>query len=73
MTITANPASPRADASALLAFDGPASVLVTWSVIAGPGHVVPLTDATDARGRAWAVYYPDGGSGSAIIEVIHGA
>jgi hypothetical protein len=30
MTISAMPATPRADASALLAFDGPAHVIVEW-------------------------------------------
>ena len=54
MTISAMPASPRADASALLAFDGPAHVIVVWSVVSGPGTVTPLADVTDATGRAWA-------------------
>ena len=73
MTISAMPASPRADASALLAFDGPAHVIVEWSVVSGPGTVMPLGDATDAAGRAWAVYRPNGESGIATIRVQHGA
>lgn len=73
MTISAMPASPRADASALLAFDGPALVVVEWSIVSGPGTVTPLADATDATGRAWAVYRPNGVSGTATIRVQHGA
>lgn len=72
MTISAMPATPRADASALLAFDGPAHVVVDWSVVSGPGTVTPLGDATDATGRAWAVYRPNGESGTATIRVQHG-
>ena len=73
MTITAYPAAPRADASALLAFDGPANVLVDWSVVSGPGSVTPIANATDATGRAWAVYRPGGSTGTAKIRVQHGA
>ena len=73
MTITAYPQAPRADASALLAFDGPAHVVVAWSVIAGPGSVTPISATTDATGRAWAVYRPDGDAGTATIRVQHGA
>lgn len=73
MTITAYPATPRADASALLAFDGPANVLVAWSVTAGPGTVTPITNATDATGRAWAIYRPNGVTGTATVRVDHGA
>ena len=73
MTITAYPQAPRADASALLAFDGPAHVIVEWSIVSGPGTVTPLVDATDATGRAWAVYRPNGASGTATIRAQHGA
>ncbi|ROH85737.1 hypothetical protein ED236_08305 [Pseudomethylobacillus aquaticus] len=73
MTISAMPATPRADASALLAFDGPAHVIVEWLVVTGPGTVTPLSDATDVTGRAWAVYRPNGASGTATIRVQHGA
>ncbi len=73
MTITASPAAPRADASALLAFDGPAHVVVDWSVVSGPGRVTPMSNATDATGRAWAVYRSNGDAGTATIRVQHGA
>ena len=73
MTISAMPTLPRADASSLLTFDGPANVLVDWSVVSGPGTVTPLGDATDVTGRAWAVYRPNGESGTATIRVQHGA
>lgn len=73
MTINAFPAMPCADASALLAFDGPALVVVDWSVVSGPGAVTPLSHVTDATGRAWAVYRPNGESGTATIRVQHGA
>ena len=72
MTISAMPVTPRADASALLTFDGPAHVIVEWSVVSGPGTVTPLGDAADATGRAWAVYRPNGASGTATIRVQHG-
>lgn len=72
MTISAMPATPRADASTLLAFDGPPHVIVEWSIASGPGTVTPLADATDATGRAWAVYRPNGASGTATIRVRHG-
>lgn len=73
MTITASPATPRADASALLAFDGPAHVVVDWTVVSGPGRVTPMSNTTDATGRAWAVYRPNGEPGVATIRVQHGA
>jgi len=72
MTISAMPVAPRADASALLAFDGPAYVIVEWSIVSGPGTVTPLAEATDATGRAWALYRPNGASGTATIRVRHG-
>ena len=72
MTLSANPPHARADGSTLVAFDGPPSVVVAWRVEIGPGHLEPLTETTDATGRAFAVYYPDGGTGSARIEVRHG-
>ena len=72
MTLSANPACARADGSTLVAFDGPPGVVVAWRVEIGPGHLAPLTETTDATGRAFAVYYPDGCTGSARIEVRHG-
>lgn len=72
MTITAYPSAPRADASSLLAFDGPANVLVSWSVTAGPGTVTALSSTTDATGRAWALYKPNGVEGTATVRVDHG-
>jgi len=72
MSLAANPARVRADGSTLLVFQGPPGVAVAWHVASGPGHVVALADVTDAAGRAWAVYYPDGGSGIARVRVDHG-
>lgn len=72
MSVTANPVSVRADGSTLLLFEGPPDVAVSWTVASGPGHLVPLANVTDVAGRAWAVYYPDGGSGSARVRVEHG-
>ena len=71
--ITAYPASPRSDATALLAFDGPADVLVRWTVVEGPGRITPLSPTTDATGRAWALYDPEGGSGRVCLRFEHGA
>lgn len=73
MTLTATPAQALADGSVLVAFDGPALRTVEWSVTSGPGRIVPLASATDATGRAWAVYYPDGGSGTARVRCAYGA
>lgn len=72
MSLTANPARVRADGSTLLVFQGPPGMIVAWRVTSGPGHVVALAGVTDAAGRAWAVYYPDGGSGTARVRVEHG-
>ena len=55
MTLSANPACARADGSTLIAFDGPPGVVVAWLVQSGPGHIEPITETTDATGRAFAV------------------
>ncbi|WP_196251648.1 hypothetical protein [Cupriavidus necator] len=62
----------RADATAIVVFDGPPNVAVLWSVASGPGVVTPLGGRTDAQGRAWAKYDPAGLSGAAVIEAEHG-
>lgn len=72
MTLTANPPQARADGSTLLCFDGPPLRIVEWTVTSGPGRLVPLAPATDAAGRAWAVYYPDGGEGTARVRCAYG-
>lgn len=72
MSLTANPVSVRADGSTLLVFQGPPGVAVAWRVASGPGQLVPLANVTDGAGRAWAVYYADGGSGTARVRVEHG-
>lgn len=72
MSLSLYPGAPLADGSCLVAFDGQPGVGVVWSVVNGPGHITGQSPATDASGRAWAVYTPDGGSGVATIEVSHG-
>lgn len=72
MTITAYPATVRADASTLLAFDGPADAVVAWTLASGSGLLTPLSEATDAQGRAWAVFYPAGAAGRVCIRVTYG-
>lgn len=62
----------RADATAIVVFEGPPNVAVTWLVASGPGVVTPLSGRTDAQGRAWAKYDPAGIPGPATIEVEHG-
>ncbi|WP_454752154.1 hypothetical protein [Cupriavidus necator] len=62
----------RADATAILVFEGPADVAVTWAVASGAGVVTPFGAKTDASGRAWAKYDPAGIAGAAVIEVQHG-
>lgn len=72
MTITAYPSTMRADASTLLAFDGPADAVVAWTLVAGSGLITPLSEATDAHGRAWAVFYPAGEAGRVRVRVTYG-
>lgn len=62
----------RADATAIVVFEGPPNVAVTWSVASGAGVVTPLDTRTDGSGRAWAKYDPVGIAGAAVIEVQHG-
>lgn len=62
----------HADATAILVFEGPANVAVTWAVASGAGVVTPFAPQTDASGRAWAKYDPAGIAGAAVIEVQHG-
>ncbi|EYS89523.1 hypothetical protein CF68_33005 [Cupriavidus sp. SK-4] len=62
----------RADATAILVFEGPALVAVTWTIASGAGVVTPFAPQTDASGRAWARYDPAGIAGEAVIEVQHG-
>lgn len=71
MTITALPARIRADATALVIVMAAPNRTVAWSM-SGPGTLEIITDVTDAGGRAYAKYVPDGGTGSAIVSAVYG-
>ncbi|MNT32122.1 hypothetical protein D3C72_1679850 [compost metagenome] len=62
----------RADATAIVVFEGPPNVAVAWSLTSGTGVITPLASRTDAQGRAWAKFDPIGIAGTATIEVEHG-
>lgn len=69
MSLTALPQILRADATALLLYQGPAHRSVSWSLI-GPGTVTALSPCTDATGRAFARYTPAaGGEGQVAVKV----
>ncbi len=57
MSIVLLPTRVREDATALVAFIGPARVTVAWS-LDGPGTLTPLSERTDGQGRAYARYAP---------------
>lgn len=61
-----------ADATSLVVFQGPANVAVNWSIHLGSGTLEPLSDATDARGLAAALYRAAGSPGTAIVRCRYG-
>ena len=73
MSLNLYPGAPHADGSCLVAFDGPPNVGVVWSVTYGPGQIAGHSPTTDATGRAWATYTPQGVNGNASIAVNYGA
>lgn len=56
------------DATSMLVFEGPANVAVEWSVAAGPGTVEGLSNSTNDRGLACAIYHADGTPGEAVVS-----
>jgi hypothetical protein len=66
--------TPRilSSATALVSFVGPPLRQVHWTVIEGPGSVRALRPYTDEHGNAWAVYDPEGGAGTARVQVTYG-
>ena len=72
MTLTAYKPRIYSDATSMLVFEGPANVAVEWSVSAGPGTVEGLSNSTDARGLACAIYHADGTPGEAVVRCTHG-
>ena len=73
MSLTAYKQTIFSDATSMLVFNGPADVAVEWSVSSGPGTVEALSNSTDSRGVACAIYHADGTVGAAVIRVSHGA
>ena len=73
MPLTAYKPRIYSDATSMIVFNGPANVAVTWSVESGPGTVEALSDSTDSRGVACAIYHADGTLGQAVVRCTHGA
>lgn len=72
MALTAYKPRIYSDATSMLVFEGPADVAVEWSVLSGPGTVEALSDSTDGRGLACAIYHADGILGDAVVRCTHG-
>lgn len=56
--LTANPTRVRADATALILFQGAPALAVTFSAVPS-GSILGAQTVTDAQGRAYCVYVPD--------------
>lgn len=69
--LTAYKQTIYADATSMLVFQGQANVAVEWSITSGAGTVEPLSDATDERGIAGAIYRADGTVGDAVVRCAH--
>lgn len=72
MALTAYKPSIYSDATSMIVFEGPANVAVQWTVSSGAGTVEALSDSTDARGLACAIYHADGTVGDAVVRCTHG-
>jgi hypothetical protein len=70
--ITAYPAAPAADASALLVYQGTANRAIEWS-LTGSGTLAALSAMTDHAGIAGARYTPGTVGATVLIEAKAGA
>jgi len=61
-----------ASGSALLLFQGDANRLIQWSVVSGSGAITALSSVTDASGRCYAKYQPNGYVGQVVIQATYG-
>lgn len=62
----------RATGGTLLTFVGPPDRTVAWSILDGGGALYPVTDYTDAWGRAVCLYQAGGWVGETMIQVEYG-
>jgi hypothetical protein len=73
MSLTAYPPRVTADSTgALMVLNGPPMRAVTWS-LTGSGTLTPLTNATDAQGRAAAKYVPGTPGDIVTVSATYGA
>ena len=73
MSLTAYKSHIYSDATSILVFRGPANVAVQWSIASGLGAVEALSNSTDSRGVACAIYDPEGSIGQVVVRCTHGA
>jgi hypothetical protein len=69
-TLVAYPSSIQTDGSSFLVYIGEPNKAVDWA-LTGDGTLTPITDQTDASGKAWAKYTP-GSIGTKTIDVTVG-
>jgi hypothetical protein len=74
MSLDIYPANVYADSTgALVVLQGPPNRAVTWALTAGSGTLTPLTNYTDAQGRAAAVYTPGTVGDHITVQATYGA
>lgn len=56
----------------MIVLNGPPNRAVTWSLV-GPGTLTPITNATDAQGRAAAKYVPGAAGDMPEVSATYGA
>jgi hypothetical protein len=72
--LTVYPSRVYADSTgAIVVLSGPPNRAVTWSIASGDGALTPITNYTDAQGRAAAKYVPGTSGTTAVIEAQYGA
>jgi hypothetical protein len=72
--LTVYPSMVYADSTgAIVVLSGIPNRAVTWSIASGDGALTPITNFTDAQGRAAAMYVPGTSGTTVVIEAQHGA
>jgi hypothetical protein len=72
--LTVYPSRVYADSTgAMVVLSGLPNRAVTWSIASGDGTLTPITNYTDAQGRAAAMYVPGTVNTTPVIEVRYGA
>lgn len=59
------------DGGGLFQFQGPPNMTVSWTIASGAGALSPLTNYTDAYGRAFAQYLANGYTGTVKVQVAY--